>query len=115
MTANKDLLLILKSSGLGDGEPDLGSKLISAFLDMLLETNNIPSKIICINSGIFLSTSGSPVEGQMQKFTKAGSEILSCGTCLDYYGRKEMLIVGEPTNMKATVRSMLEFKKVLSP
>jgi len=115
MSANKDLLLILKSSGLGEGEPDLGLKLMSSFLNMLLESGNIPSKIICINSGIFLTTSGSPVEDQMNKFVEAGSEIFSCGTCLDYYNRKNLLLVGKATNMRDTVTSMIEYKKVLSP
>ncbi len=115
MSVNKDLLLILKSSGLGEGEPDLGLKLMNLFLNMLLETNNIPAKIICINSGIFLTTSGSPVESQMNRFVEAGSEILSCGTCLDYYHRKEMLFVGSATNMKDTVKAMMEYKKVLTP
>ena len=115
MSVRKDLLLILKSSGFGDGEPDLGMKLMSSFLDMLLESNDIPSKIICLNAGIFLSTSGSSAENQMNKFIEAGSEILSCGTCLDYYDRKDKLIVGKVTNMRDTIRAMIEYKKILSP
>ena len=115
MSVNKDLLLILKSSGLGDGEPDLGLKLMGSFLEMLLESNSIPAKIICINSGIFLATTGSPVESQMTRLVEAGSEILSCGTCLDYYNRKEMLLVGSATNMRDTIKAMMEYKKVLTP
>lgn len=115
MNVNKNLLLFLKSSSLGDGEPDLGLKLISSFLDMLLVSKTIPSKIICINTGIFLTTSGSPVEKQMRKFAEAGSEILSCSTCLDYYKRKDMLIVGGATTMRDTVKALLAYKKVLSP
>ena len=115
MNIDKDLLLVLKSSGLGEGEPDLGLKLIGSFLDMLLETGNVPSKIICINSGIFLTTAGTPVEKQMEKFAEAGTEILSCATCLNYYKRKDMLIIGGPTTMRDIVKTMLEHKKVLCP
>ena len=51
----------------------------------------------------------------MQKFAEAGAEILSCGTCLEYFDRKDKLLIGHPTNMRDTVDAMLKFKKVLSP
>ena len=115
MAVNTDLLLVLDSAGMGDGEPDLGEKLIKAFLKALLETGNLPEKIICMNSGIFLTTTGSPVLGIMKDFVEEGTEILSCGTCLDYYGRKDRLEIGQPTNMKDTVKAMLHSKKVIKP
>ncbi len=115
MAVNSDLLLVLESSGLGDGEPDLGEKLIKAFLKVLLESGDLPAKIICLNSGIFLTTAGSTVLDILKGFSKQGTEILSCGTCLDYYGRQERLEVGQVTNMKDTVIALLTFKKILKP
>jgi hypothetical protein len=115
MSVNKDLLLILKSSGIGDGEPDLSLKLLNSFLDMLLESAEIPSRIICMGTGIYLTTTGSPLESQMNKLAEAGSEILSCSTCLEYYGRKNSLFIGKATNMKDTVQAMIKYKRVLSP
>jgi selenium metabolism protein YedF len=115
MGLKKDTLVILKSSELGEGVPDLGEKLLQAFLKMLSESGTIPAKIICMNSGIFLTTEGSPVIEIMNKFEKDGAEILSCGTCLDYYGRKDKLIIGQPTNMKDTVQAMLTFARVVAP
>jgi len=115
MKLNNELLLVLDSSGLGDGEPDLGEKLVKAFLKVLLESGNLPAKIICMNSGIFLTTKGSPVLEIMQAFAEQGTKILSCGTCLDYYDRKEHLEVGQVTNMKDTVADLLHFNKILKP
>jgi len=115
MSIDYDLLLLLKSAGLGDGEPDLGEKLMVSFLTMLRQRETIPARIICMNSGIFLTTDGSPVAEILQEFENDGSKVLSCGTCLDYYGRTDKLIVGSPTNMEDTVRALLDFKKVLSP
>ncbi len=115
MKIDKNFLLILKSSGLGDGEPDLGEKLIKAFLETLYESGTLPARIICLNSGIFLTTEGSSVHEVMRKFLDQGTEIFSCGTCLDYYNRKEKLIIGEPSNMKATVDSFLNFEKIIWP
>ena len=86
-----------------------------AFLSMLFESEKLPARIICMNSGVFLTTEGSPVLDLLAKFEAAGCEILSCGTCLDYFGRSEALRIGEPTNMRDTVASMLDFGKVLTP
>ena len=115
MALNRDLLLVVDSSGLGDGEPDLGARLMKAFLNVLLESGDLPARIICMNSGIFLATEGSPVLDTLKGYEEQGTEILSCGTCLDYYGRSDKLAVGEPTNMRATVEALLRFDKVLSP
>lgn len=115
MPINDDMLLMLTSSGIGEGEPDLGEKLLGSFLQMLFESGDIPAKIICMNSGIFLTTEGSYAEDILKKFESAGCDILSCGTCLDYYNRKDKLIIGQPSNMKDTVTAMLNFNKVVSP
>jgi selenium metabolism protein YedF len=115
MAIDKGLMLFLGSSGIGDGEPDLGAKLMDSFLKMILESGSIPARIICMNSGIFLTTEGSHVLESLQKFEKQGTEILTCGTCLGYFKREDKLIIGRPTNMKETVDSLLKFKRVLSP
>ena len=115
MAKDGDLLLILGAAGLGDGEPDLGEKLMSAFLSMLFESRRVPARIICMNSGVFLTTEGSPVLELLAKFEAEGCEILSCGTCLEYFNRAETLRIGAPTTMRDTVASMLSFSKVLTP
>ena len=114
MAINKDLLVMLKSNGLGDGEPDLGEKLMNAFLNMLLDSGETPAQIICMNSAVYLTTENSPVLETMREFEKAGARILSCGTCLDYYGRKDKLEVGSVTNMRDTVTALLGFGKIVS-
>ncbi len=115
MSINNEFLLMLKSSTIGDGEPDLGEKLMKSFLSQLIESGEIPAKIICLSSGIFLTTEGSYLFDILQQHEKQGTEILSCGTCLDYYDRKEKLIIGKPTNMADTVKAMLTFRKVVAP
>ena len=115
MVIDRDLLLILTSNVIGDGEPDLGETLMGSFLSMLLESDRIPAKIICLNSGVFLTTEGSPVRDLLDRFSAAGAEVSSCGTCLDYYGRREQLVVGVAGNMRDTVQAMLTFERVVTP
>ena len=113
MAVNGSMMLLIKSSMLGEGEPDLGEKLMRLFLSQLLESGSIPARIICMNSAIFLTTEGSSVLDLMMQFASEGSEILSCGTCLEYYQRKDRLAVGKPTNMRDTVKALLQFNKIL--
>lgn len=115
MNTNKEILLMLKSSGIGDGEPDLGAKLMSSFLNVILESGKLPAKIICMGTGIFLTTEGSPVKEILDTFINNGVEIMSCGTCLEYYGRTDKLIIGKPTNMKDAVNLMMNTPKVMAP
>lgn len=115
MSVDNELLLVIKSSSLGDSEPDLGEKLMKSFLDMLLETGRTPARIIFMATGIFLTTEGSPVIETLQKFAERGSKIFTCGTCLSYYGKEEKLLIGEVGNMRDTVTAMLDFPKVLTP
>jgi len=46
---------------------------------------------------------------------KKGIEILSCGTCLNFYGIKEKLRVGVVSNMYDIIESLIEADKVISP
>ena len=43
MAVDKELLLLIKSKGIGDGEPKLGEELMKTFLNVLLE-----SEIMCL-------------------------------------------------------------------
>jgi selenium metabolism protein YedF len=114
MPVNNDLLLVLKSSTLGDGEVDLGETMMEKFLQMLLESGQLPARIICMGTAIFLTTTGSRFNQIMAKFQSRGTEVLTCCTCLEYYGRMEKLEIGTPTNMQETVKALLSFKKIIN-
>ena len=113
MSVDEDLLLVLKSATLGDGEPDLGEKLLKAFLTQMLQIGHLPQRIICMNSAVFLTTKGSAVLDLMKRFAEAGSRIQSCGTCLEYYERTDQLEVGQVGNMHDTVEAMLGYRRVI--
>ncbi|MFO8056520.1 MAG: sulfurtransferase-like selenium metabolism protein YedF [bacterium] len=114
MEPDHDFLLIVKSNLLGEGEPDLGEKLITAFFKMLLEAEGLPQTIIFMNSGVFLTTAGSPVLEEIKELEKRGASISSCGTCLDYYGRKDKLEAGVVGNMRQTVDALVSHKKAVT-
>jgi len=86
-----------------------------AFLKVLLDLKPLPSKLIFINSGVRLTCEGSEVLETIQALSAKGVEVLSCGTCLDFYGLKEKLKAGIVSNMYDIARSLLEADRLIRP
>ncbi|VBB07517.1 sulfurtransferase tusa [Lucifera butyrica] len=93
------LVYFVGHNTLGHGSSELGNVLIKSFFYTLTEKEPLPSTIIFANSGVFLTSEGSPVLVHLTQLAERGVEILSCGTCLDYYHLKNHLQVGTVTNM----------------
>ena len=49
----------------------------------------VDSHMIFLNSGVFLTTQGSPVADKLRKLEERGTEISSCITCLTYFDRMD--------------------------
>ena len=105
----------ISSQFLGIGDDTLGAILMKAFLKTLLEMENKPNPLIFINSGVKLTSEGSEVLESLRALAGAGVEILSCGTCLDFYRLKEKLRVGIVSNMYDIARSLLEADTIIRP
>jgi selenium metabolism protein YedF len=101
-------VLVVPSEFMGRGEhEELGNILVRAFFHTLGEVEPLPQTIIFFNSGVKLTTEGSPVLEDLCALAGQGIEILACGTCLDYYGLKDKLAVGEISNMYTIAETML--------
>ena len=110
-----NIVVYLNSRFLGNGDEALGSILMRSFLKTLLELKTIPSRLILINIGVWLSSEGSDVLETLRALSEKGMEILSCGTCLDFYGLKEKVKVGMVTNMYTIAQTLLEAERVVKP
>ncbi|RQD76434.1 MAG: sulfurtransferase-like selenium metabolism protein YedF [Candidatus Syntrophonatronum acetioxidans] len=106
------LVIVLGSDMLGRGSEELGRVLMKSYIYALLEGEEMPQSIIFINRGIFLTIKDSEVLEDLKRLGKKGVEILSCGTCLDYFQQKENLGVGSITNMYTITEKMAAGNKV---
>jgi selenium metabolism protein YedF len=113
-TGHGPSVVLITSDRFGDGDDRLGEILMKAFLNTLWDTESGPESIIFINNGVKLTTQDSEVLDTLKLLEEAGVRLFSCGTCLDYYNLKEKLKVGQVTNMKATVSSLLASDRVIS-
>lgn len=94
-----DRVVVFSSKTMGKGSDELGEILVKSFIYTLTESTPYPSTMIFYNGGVYLTCEGSPVLEDLKKLEKEGVEIISCGTCLDYYNLKDKLQVGEISNM----------------
>ncbi len=109
------VVVYINSNLMGVGEEALGAILMRSFLKTLLDLKPIPSKLIFVNSGVRLTTEGSEVLETLKALYEKGVEILSCGTCLDFYGLKEKLRIGIISNMYDIAQSLLEADRLIKP
>ena len=79
-----------------------------------ISNHKIPKAIVFVNSGIKLTTVNEATVENLTILQEAGVEVLSCGTCLDYYGLKDNLKVGNVTNMYTIVELMNNSSKTIS-
>ncbi len=99
-------VLVVGGDKLGDGDDKLGEILIKSYMFSLEKCPPYPKTILFLNSGVKLVVENSPVLDNLRAMESQGVEILSCGTCLDYYNLKDKLCVGGVTNMYAIVEMM---------
>lgn len=109
----EDLVIFVASDKMGEGNDELGEVLMKGYFYTLTERTPFPKAILFVNSGIRLTVEDSPVLDHIKKLEENGVEILSCGTCLDYYMLKEKLAVGGVTNMYTIVDTMNGAKKAV--
>ena len=89
----------ITTNELGQGSPDLGEVLMKSLFTTLAAMTPPPTSLLFLNTGVYLSCEGSPVQEQLQQLYAAGTAVFSCGTCLEYYHIKDKLILGNISNM----------------
>ena len=70
--------------------------------------------MLFFNGGAFLTCEGDSV-ADLKLLESQGVEILTCGTCLDFYHLEDKLSVGGVTNMYAIVEKLAAAEKVIRP
>lgn len=113
-SALEDKCIFISSDKMGSGNDELGNVLIKGFIYTLTEAKPYPKHILLVNGGVKLSTENESTVENLKILEEAGVEILSCGTCLDYYGLKEKLQVGSVTNMYTIVDILKNSSQTIS-
>ena len=106
MPARGPVVVAVGSAEMGNGDPRLGRILMKSFLYSLTQLEELPQTVLFFNGGVRMTTEGSESIEDLKALESQGVEILSCGTCLDFYGLKDKLLVGGITNMYVIAQTM---------
>ena len=94
---------------------ELGKLLMKSFLFAVSQLPRLPRTVLFYNGGAKLTVEGSESLEDLRNMEAQGVEILTCGTCLNFYGLAEKLAVGGVTNMYAIVEALANAGKVIKP
>ena len=108
-------VVVLSADTMGTGDEKLGKKLMKAFIFALTSQDEIPDKVICYNTGARLTTLDADTVKDLKTLEAAGTTVMTCGTCLDFYGLKEQLQVGIVSNMYDIVEAQMSASLVIRP
>ena len=97
----ENTIVVIDSLHMGKGDIELGR--------ILMKT------ILFYNEGVKLAIEGAESLQDLKSLEERGVEILSCGTCLNFYGIAEKLRVGSVTNMYTILERQMKATRVIKP
>lgn len=109
------MVVVLSSDKMGEGDEELGKVLIKGFIYAITQLDKYPKAVLLYNSGVKLSSEGSDSIGDLKVLEDHGVEILSCGTCLNFYNLQDKLQVGKVTNMYTIVEELSGATNIIRP
>ena len=114
-TGKKNTVVVISSAAMGHGRDELGTALMKGFLYALSQQEQLPSTILFYNGGASITCEGSVSLEDLRSMEAQGVEILTCGTCLNFYGLTDKLAVGQVTNMYTIVEKMTGADRIVKP
>lgn len=111
----KRIVAAVGSDVMGHGDDVLGGILIKSFIYALSQQDVLPDTILFYNGGAKLPCFHEDIIKDLQEMQSRGTEVLTCGTCLNHYGIADQLKVGSVTNMYDIVEKLTSADLVVKP
>lgn len=108
-------VMVFSSDLMGSGNDALGKVLMKGFIFAVTQLEKLPKTMLFYNGGATLTAEGSDSIEDLKHLASEGVEILTCGTCLNYYEMADKLLVGDVTNMYIIVEKMAGASKIVRP
>ena len=109
------MVVVLSSDKMGEGDEELGKVLIKGFIYAITQLDKYPKAVLLYNGGVKLASEGSDSIEDLKVLEDHGVEILSCGTCLNFYNLQDKLQVGKVTNMYSIVEELSGATNIIRP
>lgn len=110
-----DTVIAIASECMGNGDDQLGATLMKGFIYAVSQQEELPSAMLFYNSGAKLTAEGAVTVEDLKNLEAQGVEILTCGTCANFFGLEGKQAVGSITNMYVIVEKLTAASKVIRP
>lgn len=110
----QDSVLLFTRNGMGDAPADLQQTLAFKFLNLTLQSGDLPAKILFYAEGVRLACAGSGVLEALRALEARGVELILCQTCLNYLGLADQVQVGTVGGMGDILEALQKAGKVIS-
>ncbi len=107
-------MVLISSDKMGEGEEEIGKIMMKKFINGLVGLDEKPEKLVFYGLGVKLTAKGSPVMDALLSLENMGVEIVSCATCVNYYGLTDKIQVGRIGNMPELLKSVMEADDTIS-
>ncbi len=111
----ENIVISIGSDKMGEGEDELGKILIKGFIYALTEAETLPKTVLLYNKGVLLASTFEDAVKDLKVLEERGVEILSCGTCANFYHVQDQIKVGTLTNMYTILERQMKATKVIKP
>ena len=111
----ENIVISIGSDKMGEGEDELGKILIKGFIYALTEAETLPKTVLLYNKGVLLVSTFEDTVKDLKVLEERGVEILSCGTCANFYHVQDQIKVGTLTNMYTILERQMKAAKVIKP
>lgn len=106
--------VFFNTNAIGTNDSELGFNLAKMAIFTLSESDNIPSYILFMNEGVKLPAGEEDqIIDNLNTLIEKGTEVLVCGTCLNFYGLSDKLRAGKVSNMYDILGAMQNVNKVI--
>lgn len=106
--------ILVTRDGMGSSDIELQHRLITTYLQLLLDNGLLPGAVCFYTDGVRLVTEGSPVLDLLARLEERGVRLIVCQTCLNHLGLADRLRVGVVGGMGDIVAAQAKAAKVIT-
>ena len=107
-------VVLVTENGMGKADKNLQQTLLAKYLELLLQSEHLPSAICFYTEGVKLVCKGSPVLKQLHVLESKNVRLIICSTCLDYFQLNENVEVGIVGGMGDILEAQMQADKVIT-
>lgn len=110
----KNTVILITNNGMGNADEKLQHMLISKYLELLMQNDNLPAVICFYTDGVKLVCEGSPVIEPLRAIEGKGVRLIVCSTCLNYLDLSDKVQAGIVGGMGDILQAQVKADKVIT-